>query len=78
MALGLVVTAPLFTRRREDLRHAVDELAEQLATGAIRMDVTELEALAQICAEHFLPVEAARVRRWKAGLRKPAFGGGDD
>jgi len=65
MSLSLVVTAPVFTRRREDLRHAVDELAEQLAAGAIRMDAVELEALALICAEdYFLPIEAARVRRW--------------
>jgi len=58
-------------RRRDDLRHAVEQLATALVRGEVHMSATELEALAQLCAEHFLPVEAARVRRWKAGTVIP-------
>jgi hypothetical protein len=62
MTLHLVKAA--HDRRRGDLRDAVGRMATAIAAGEIHMDRTELEALAQICEEHFLPVEAARVRRW--------------
>jgi hypothetical protein len=65
MTLHLVKAA--HDRRRGDLREAVGRMATAIAHGEIAPTPCELEALAQICAEHFLPVEAARIRRWIAG-----------
>ena len=56
---------PLSTStRRERLREAVAKMADAMATGACTPSRVELEALALVCEDQFLPTEAARVRRW--------------
>lgn len=50
--------------RRTRLSAAVAKMAHQIDTGAITTSVVELDALAQLCDAHQLPIEAARVRRW--------------
>ncbi len=43
-------------------------MALAIASGEIdELHVVELQALAEICDRHFLPAEAARVRRWMEG-----------
>jgi hypothetical protein len=61
----LLVT-PFRDLRRERLRNAVAAKERAIASGEAP-DPIELEPLAQLCVDHFLPVEAARVRRWIAG-----------
>ena len=60
-------------RRRLELRDAVARMATAIARGELTPTPHELEALAQICADHFLPVEAARVRRWRAVVTPEAL-----
>lgn len=67
--MTLQLVAPGHDRRRLELRDAVTRLAIAIAHGEVTPQPIELEALAQICAEHFLPVEAARIRRWIAEVR---------
>jgi hypothetical protein len=52
--------------RRARLAEAVAKLAMAIATGAVAPHALELQALASLCEDHFLPREAARVRRWAA------------
>ncbi len=53
-----------FAARRQQLRECIAKMADAIATGACQPVRVELEALIQICQEHFLPTEAERVRRW--------------
>lgn len=53
-----------FLATRQQLRECIAKMAEAIATGECHPLRVELEALIQICYDHFLPVEAARVRRW--------------
>lgn len=51
--------------RRVRLRQAVAKMAVAIAAGECEPPApVEIEALAQLCDEHFLLSEAARVRRW--------------
>lgn len=52
---------------RAMLRAAVKNLGEAIARGECTPQLVELEALALICEDKGLPVEAARVQRWIAG-----------
>lgn len=57
---------PNVTPRRLRLREAIDKMAAAIATGECQPpSAVELDALAQLCEEQFLPCEAARVRRWR-------------
>lgn len=57
---------PEATTRRLRLREAIGKMADAIAAGDLTPLPIELEALAQLCDEQFLPSEAARVRRWMA------------
>lgn len=50
--------------RRRNLAKAVAQLALAIAAGELRPEPVELQALAAICDDMQLPIEAARVRRW--------------
>ncbi|HMF61630.1 MAG TPA: hypothetical protein VK595_14715 [Vicinamibacterales bacterium] len=50
--------------RRARLQAAVHNLAVAIERGECTPTRVELEALAQLCQEQWLPAEAARVRRW--------------
>lgn len=50
--------------RRTRLAGAVAALAIGIERGECTPLPVELEALAQLCEEQWLPSEAARVRRW--------------
>jgi hypothetical protein len=63
VALG---QAPELKERRMRLQQAVAKKARALETGAHEIDVAELQALAGICDDAHLPIEAARIRRWIA------------
>jgi hypothetical protein len=53
--------------RRQRLREAVAKMATAIDTGECDPPTrAELEAVAALCTEYFLPVELARVRRWMA------------
>lgn len=52
--------------RRTRLAQAVAALAIGIAQGECTPPDVELQALAQLCEEQWLPQEAARVRRWMA------------
>lgn len=54
---------------RAMLRASVANLAEALSRGWVRPQLVKLEALALICQDKGLPVEAARVRRWLTAAR---------
>jgi hypothetical protein len=60
-------TTTILERQRR-LRDAVEKWATQLADDDEEETLSrpELEALVGLCEEYFLPVEAARVRRWLA------------
>lgn len=58
------VTDATFTARQQRLRERVDTLADRIAAGEDVLSSVELEILIGFCQEYFLPVEAARVRRW--------------
>jgi len=68
------LVTPFRDLQRERLRNAVTGLGAAIASGEVTPTPGELEALAQICVDHFLPVEAARVRRWMAALKPEALG----
>lgn len=53
-----------FTARRERARASVTRWADRIAAGVYWPSAAELIALVELCEDHFLPVEAARVRRW--------------
>jgi hypothetical protein len=53
-----------FAARRQQLRECIAKMATAIANGDCTPERVELEVLVLICQEHFLPVEAARVRRW--------------
>ncbi len=64
---GPMITEPdasTIAARRQQLRECIAKMADAIAAGACDPVDVELQALVQICEEHFLPVEAARVRRW--------------
>lgn len=62
------VAAPLKHQwQRDELRDAVNRLANAMFRGDVEPDPDELRALAEICAINHLPIEAARVRRWLQG-----------
>lgn len=55
------------TERRLRLRTAIERMSAAILAGECEPPtVDDLRALAELCNEHFLPVEAARVRRWMA------------
>jgi hypothetical protein len=58
------VAATTHSDRAARLKSAVTRMAGELDRGERDLCVTELETLEAICREHFLYVEAARVRRW--------------
>lgn len=60
------VDLPTFAARRNRLRSAITQFMAAIVAGEVTPIPAELEALAQLCDEQFLPVEAARVRRWIA------------
>jgi hypothetical protein len=64
----MITSAPdtTFAARRQQLRECIAKMATAIASGDCTPERVELAALVQICQEHFLPVEAARVRRWMA------------
>lgn len=49
------------------LAQCVAELGAAIASGEVTPEWMELQALALICDENKLPIEAARVRRWMEG-----------
>lgn len=51
-------------QRRRRLAEAVTALARGIADGECMPDPIELLALAQVCDDLGLPIEAARVRSW--------------
>jgi hypothetical protein len=59
-----VVRADSPLEKRHRLADAVDRLTLALALGEVTTSRVELEILAQLCEEQWLPCEAARVRRW--------------
>lgn len=54
------------SQRRQRLRTAIAKMATAIADGECTPTRVELEAVAALCTEYFLPVELARVRRWMA------------
>lgn len=58
------VTDATFAARRERLRASVARWADRIAAEAYYPAPDELTAVVALCQEYFLPVEAARVRRW--------------
>lgn len=66
MKVTAIGTTPDSVRlaRRARLVAAVKHLAIDMAAGVTTWEPIELRALAAVCDEHKLPVEAARVRRW--------------
>lgn len=52
--------------RRQRLRDAIAKMAIAIAEGECTPTRDELNAVAALCTEYFLPVELARVRRWMA------------
>jgi hypothetical protein len=52
--------------RRARLAEAIGKLALAIVADTCEPDIVELRILAQLCDEHQLPVEAARIRRWMA------------
>lgn len=66
-----MITSPpdtTFAARRQQLRECIAKMADAIATGECTPLRAELDALVLICHEHFLPCEAARVRRWMADV----------
>ena len=47
-------------------RAIVAALADAIAAGDVEPSIAELRALAQLCDQRHLPLEAARIRRWLA------------
>lgn len=50
--------------RQARLHAAVGKLADAIAAGEVTPLEVELEALALLCEEQYLLLDAARVRRW--------------
>lgn len=63
LGMTLALVTPFRDLQRERLRAAVVAKEQAIDHGEIALDPGELEALAQICWDHFLPVECARLRR---------------
>lgn len=59
-----VDTAVSTIDRRTRLAGCIAKMADAIAAGELTPSVVELQALAQLCEEQWLPSEAARVRRW--------------
>lgn len=59
-SLDLATTA----ERRQHLREAIAKLALVIAEGGGTPSQVELHRIIELCHDHFLPTEAARVRRW--------------
>lgn len=53
--------------QRDRLRAAVLRLGDAIDMELVEPCLPELEALALLCEDHRLPIEAARVRRWLTG-----------
>lgn len=60
---------PKTKEQRMRLQQAVIELGQAIATGETQPEVVELQALAGICDDAQLPIEARRIRLWLAGAR---------
>lgn len=52
------------TATRERVRAGVTRWTDRIVAGAALPSQDEVEAVAALCTEYFLPVELARVRRW--------------
>lgn len=50
--------------RRQRLRAGIAKMAEAIANEGYAPSQVELDRLIELCQEYFLPVEAARVKRW--------------
>lgn len=50
--------------RRQRLRECIARMAEAIATGECTPLRVELEVVLDLCHQHRLPTEAARVSRW--------------
>ncbi len=55
---------------RKRLAKCIGELGDAIAKGECVPTALELKALAQVCDEHQLPMEAARVRRWMNAMTR--------
>lgn len=58
------VDVPTAMARRQRLREVIAKMADAIADGEEAPSRPELRELAGLCEDYFLPVEAARVRRW--------------
>lgn len=64
MAMIAGPTLAASAAQRQRLREAIAKLATAIAEGGGVPTRLELEALIYLCNKHYLPTEAARVRRW--------------